>query len=87
MGIGWMVLGACMWKYLGWHWIGGACVVVGASVMERGYFPGLYTALGFWILGPVLLRKLVGGMVPALIVSFVFALVLIPALTFGRVHL
>ena len=51
-------------------------------VLERDYFPGAYSALAYWVLGPLLLASLVGSMRRALVLSAVFAAILIPAMTF-----
>jgi len=50
------------------------------AVMRGGYFPGLFTAAVYWILGPILLVRLVGGARTTLIVIALFAVVLIPTL-------
>lgn len=51
------------------------------SLYLRSYFPGLYTAQIFWIGGPLVLHRLVGWR-PAFTIMALFALVLVPLLTF-----
>jgi len=47
----------------------------------RAYFPGLITAQLFWIAGPLVLYKLLGGHKAVLRIIILFTLVLIPVLT------
>jgi hypothetical protein len=51
------------------------------SLYLHGYFPGFVTAQLYWVFGPLLLYKLVGGRRDALAIVVAFALVLIPLLT------
>jgi hypothetical protein len=51
------------------------------SLYLGAYFPGLVTAQIYWLVGPFLLYKLVGGPKVALLITVLFALVLIPLLT------
>jgi hypothetical protein len=46
------------------------------------YFPGLVTAQLYWVVGPFVLSKLVGEPKVALMITALFALVLVPLLTF-----
>ena len=52
------------------------------SVYEQAYFPGLVTAQFYWIAGPFLLWKLLRRPKAVFAVVTLFALVLIPSLTF-----
>ena len=51
------------------------------SLYLQAYFPGLVTAQIYWLVGPFLLYKLVGRPKVALLITVLFALVLIPLLT------
>ena len=51
------------------------------SLHLQTYFPGLVTAQLYWIVGPFVLSKLVGEPKVALMITALFALVLIPLLT------
>jgi hypothetical protein len=51
------------------------------SLYLQTYFPGLVTAQMYWIVGPFVLSKLVGDPKVALMITALFALVLIPLLT------
>jgi hypothetical protein len=51
------------------------------SLHLHAYFPGLVTAQMYWIVGPVVLYKLVASRKAALVITVLFALVLIPLLT------
>ena len=51
------------------------------SLYLQTYFPGLVTAQMYWIVGPFVLSKLVGEPKVALMITALFALVLIPLLT------
>ena len=51
------------------------------SLYLQAYFPGLVTAQIYWLVGPFLLYKLVGRLKVALLITVLFALVLIPLLT------
>ncbi|WP_176085509.1 hypothetical protein [Martelella sp. HB161492] len=50
-------------------------------IWERAYFPGFFTALAYWLLGPWLLSKFVGSWKRAFIVMACFAVILIPSIT------
>ena len=51
------------------------------SLYLQSYFPGLVTAQVFWIVGPLVLHRLLGGAKAAFAIVVLFALVLIPLLT------
>ncbi len=51
------------------------------SLQLRSYFPGLVTAQAYWIAGPLVLHRLLGGRKAVVATVVVFALVLIPLLT------
>jgi hypothetical protein len=51
------------------------------SLYLQAYFPGLVTAQIHWLVGPFLLYKLVGSPKVALLITLLFAFVLIPLLT------
>jgi len=51
------------------------------SLYLRSYFPGLAAAQIFWIAGPFILYKLVGGRKVVFTIIILFALVLLPLLT------
>jgi hypothetical protein len=61
--------------------IGNAIAHTWWSLYLGAYFPGLVTAQIYWILGPLVLSRLVGSPRVALTVLTVFTLVLIPLLT------
>jgi hypothetical protein len=61
--------------------IGNAIAHTWWSLYLRAYFPGLVTAQIYWLVGPFLLYKLVGRPKVALLITALFALVLIPLLT------
>lgn len=46
------------WFFVAYGVVGNAIAHVVFAVVDGGYFPGLYTALGFFILGPPLVRRL-----------------------------
>ena len=48
------------------------------SLYLQAYFPGLVTAQIYWIVGPLVLYKLLGRPKVVLLISILFALVLIP---------
>jgi hypothetical protein len=50
------------------------------SLQLRAYFPGLVTAQAYWLLGPMVLSKLVGRRTAVLVIVGSFSLVLIPLL-------
>jgi hypothetical protein len=52
------------------------------SLYLRAYFPGLVTAQVYWLVGPLVLYRLVGRPKVAFAIITLFALVLIPLLTF-----
>ena len=51
------------------------------SVSLRTYFPGLVTAQLYWIVGPFVLYRLLGSRHAALVITILFAVVLLPLLT------
>lgn len=51
------------------------------SILTGSYFPGFYTALVYWIIGPWVLSRMLGSRREALIAVALFAAVLIPMLT------
>ena len=51
------------------------------SLYLRSYFPGLITAQLYWILGPMVLYKLLGERKALMVIIIVFTLVLVPLLT------
>jgi hypothetical protein len=61
--------------------IGNAIAHTWWSVYLHGYFPGLVTAQIYWILGPLVLYKLLGSLQAVFLVVIPFALVLISLLT------
>jgi hypothetical protein len=61
--------------------IGNAIAHTWWSVYLHGYFPGLVTAQIYWILGPLVLYKLLGSLHAVFLVVIPFALVLIFLLT------
>jgi hypothetical protein len=61
--------------------IGNAIAHTWWSLYLRAYFPGLVTAQIYWVVGPILLYKLVGRPKVTLLITVLFALVLIPLLT------
>lgn len=67
--------------------LGNAIAHVWWVIWERGYFPGFYTALAYWVLGPLLLAAFVGSLRRALAISAGFCLVLIPLITLGMAPL
>jgi len=52
------------------------------SLYLRAYFPGLVTAQVYWLVGPLVLYRVVGRPRVAFAIIMLFALVLIPLLTF-----
>jgi hypothetical protein len=50
-------------------------------IWKGGYFPGFFTALAYWILGPLLLSRFVGSLGRAYAITAVFAVILVPAIT------
>jgi hypothetical protein len=64
--------------------IGNAISHVWWVILSGGYFPGFITALAYWIIGPILLARLLGSFKRAVIAIACFAVILLPAITFGR---
>jgi hypothetical protein len=61
--------------------IGNAIAHTWWSLYFHAYFPGLITAQAYWVLGPLVLYKLLGAPRAVVITTALFALVLIPLLT------
>jgi hypothetical protein len=61
--------------------IGNAIAHTCWAIWSKGYFPGLYTSLIYWLLGPLGLSILVGSKKIAWIITAAFAAVLIPLVT------
>ncbi len=55
------------------------------AIMAHGYFPGLFTALLYWVLGPWLLYLLLGSKKQTAVVIGVYAAVLVTTLCLGRI--
>jgi hypothetical protein len=51
------------------------------AVLHRGYFPGLFTAQAYWVLGPLLLTRLIGSRREAMVSVIAFGIVLVVILT------
>ena len=51
------------------------------SLSERSYFPGLVTAQAYWVLGPMVLYKLLGRRVEVAAIVALFGVILISLLT------
>lgn len=64
--------------------IGNAISHVWWVALSGGYFPGFFTALLYWLIGPILLARLLGGARRAAVAIGCFALILLPAMTLGR---
>jgi len=60
--------------------VGNAIAHVLWVVWERAYFPGFFTALAYWVIGPALLVRLTGSKRVASVAIAVFALILVPTL-------
>lgn len=54
------------------------------SIMADGYFPGLFTSLAYWVLGPWLLYLLLGDRRLTAVLIGVYGLALVTALAIGR---
>jgi hypothetical protein len=50
-------------------------------VLQESYFPGFYTALAYWIIGPMALAQLIGSRRHAFVWTAVIAVVLVPIMT------
>lgn len=61
--------------------IGNAVAHTWWVILQKSYFPGFYTAQAYWILGPLVLSRLIGSRRDTLISSVLFAFMLIPLLT------
>jgi hypothetical protein len=64
--------------------VGNAISHVWWVILAGGYFPGFFTALVYWIIGPVLLAAFLGSAKRAVVAIVCFAVMLVPAITFGR---
>jgi hypothetical protein len=64
--------------------MGNAIAHLAWSIMTGGYFPGLFTSLVYWALGPWLLYLLLGDKKQTAALIGVYATVLVAALTWGR---
>jgi hypothetical protein len=51
------------------------------AVIHRGYFPGLFTAQAYWVLGPLLMARLIGSRREAMVSVLAFTIVLVVILT------
>lgn len=60
--------------------VGNAIAHVLWVAWERAYFPGFFTALVYWVIGPMLLVRLTGSKRVAGVAIAVFALILAPTL-------
>jgi hypothetical protein len=60
--------------------IGNAVAHTFWAVVHRGYFPGLFTAQAYWVLGPLLLSRLIGSRREALVSALGFAILLVVVL-------
>jgi hypothetical protein len=61
--------------------IGNAIAHTWWVIWQKAYFPGFYTGLAYWVIGPLVLAKLIGSKRDALIAMAIFAAILIPLLT------
>ncbi|RLQ89237.1 HXXEE domain-containing protein [Notoacmeibacter ruber] len=61
--------------------IGNAIAHTYWALWSGGYFPGLFTAQLYWVLGPMLLARLLGSWRPAIVTTTGFGIVLIATLT------
>lgn len=61
--------------------IGNAVAHTFWAVLHKGYFPGFFTAQAYWVLGPLLLTRLMGSRRAAMVAAVGFALVLVVLLT------
>jgi hypothetical protein len=61
--------------------IGNAIAHTWWSLYLQSYFPGFVTAQVYWLLGPLLLYRLLGSRKDVITIIMLFALVLIPVLT------
>ncbi|PSL44713.1 hypothetical protein CLV51_10585 [Chitinophaga niastensis] len=68
--------------YIVYGAIGNAIAHTWWSIYSKGYFPGFYTAQVYWILGPLVLYKLFPSKKMVAIFIILYALVMIPMLTF-----
>jgi hypothetical protein len=50
-------------------------------ILQKSYFPGFYTALAYWIIGPLALAKLIGSRNHAFAWTAVIAVALVPIMT------
>lgn len=62
--------------------IGNAIAHTWWVIWFKGYFPGFFTALLYWVLGPLVLAILIGSKKIAWLIVLIFALILIPLTTF-----
>ena len=61
--------------------IGNAIAHTWWVIVKKAYFPGFYTALVYWFLGPLALSRLIGSRRDALFIVGIFAVILLPLLT------
>lgn len=57
--------------------IGNAVAHTFWALIHRGYFPGFFTAQAYWVLGPLLLGRLIGARREAMVSALGFAMVLV----------
>ena len=55
---GWRVPLIIVWFFAIMGTVGNAIGHVVWCAIVRGYFPGLWTSLGYWVLGPILIKRL-----------------------------
>lgn len=67
--------------YIVYGALGNAVAHVWWVIWKGGYFPGFFTALAYWFLGPLLLSRFVGSIWRACAITAVFAVILVPAIT------
>lgn len=67
--------------YIVYGAIGNAISHVWWVIWTGRYFPGLITALAYWILGPVLLSRFLGSLRRAYAITAIFGAILVPVIT------
>ncbi len=67
--------------YIVYGALGNAIAHVWWVILKGAYFPGFFTALAYWVLGPLLLSRFVGSLWRAYAITAAFAVVLVPAIT------
>lgn len=68
--------------YIVYGALGNAIAHVWWVIWKGAYFPGFFTALAYWILGPLLLSRFAGSIRCACAITAAFAVILVPTITF-----